>query len=76
MRVCTFLPLALAVSLAVPAGTPVLAHASPQDGKDPAKQIERFKKYLARKPHNDRALDQLVEKAVSINTLAELVSDY
>ncbi|MCP3918170.1 MAG: tetratricopeptide repeat protein [bacterium] len=47
-----------------------------QDGKDPAKQIESFKKYLARKPYNAWAFDSLVEKAVAINGLQDLVTAY
>ena len=67
----TFLPLALLALLA--AGAP----ANSQDRQaDPRRSIERFEQFLAKKPYHDWAFDKLVEAAVSINGLGDLVADY
>jgi tetratricopeptide (TPR) repeat protein len=44
--------------------------------RDPRRTIERYQSYLDRKPFNDRAFDQMVTAAVSINALDELIEGY
>lgn len=52
------------------------AIASVQDGPDPAKQVESFRRYLSRKPLHDWAFDKLIEAASSINGLQGLITEY
>lgn len=47
-----------------------------QDGTNPAKQVESYKRYLARKPYHDWAFDKLVEAAVAMNGLPTLVEEF
>jgi tetratricopeptide (TPR) repeat protein len=55
---------------------PLARGAAAQDGADPAKQIEKFERYLERKPYHDWAFDQLMEAAVKSNAVATLVTRY
>lgn len=53
------------------------AIAAPQDeGRDPAKAVESYERYLARKPYHDWAFEKLVEAAVAVNELGQLVERY
>jgi len=63
--------LALLVSSAL-----ALAPRPPQDGVDPAKQIEKFERYLERRPYHDWAFDQLMDAAVKSNAVQALVERY
>jgi tetratricopeptide (TPR) repeat protein len=66
--------LSLALALVALACPPLLA--ARQDGPDAAQQVEKYKKYLARKPYHDTAFDTLISAAVSINGLKDLVTFY
>lgn len=50
--------------------------AAAQDRGDPRSTIEKYERFLDRKPFNDRAFDQMVTAAVSINALDELIERY
>ena len=52
--------------------------AAAQDGgaRDPQATLDRYEKYLDRKPYADFAFDKLVEAAVQQNQLKELVGHY
>ncbi|MEZ6018215.1 MAG: tetratricopeptide repeat protein [Planctomycetota bacterium] len=63
--------LALSFLLLSPAGA-----APRQDGADPAKQIEKFERYLERKPYHDWAFAQLMEAAVKANAVDKLIARY
>ncbi len=67
--------LTLLLLLATAAPDRALA-AAPQEGADPAKQIEKFERYLDRKPYHDWAFEQLMEAAVKANAVQSLVSRY
>ena len=47
-----------------------------QEGTNPAKQVESYKRYLARKPYHDWAFDKLIEAAVAMNGLPDLVREF
>lgn len=55
---------------------PVESVLAAQDGPDPAKQVQSYKKYLARKPYHDWAFDKLIEAAVALNALPGLVEEF
>lgn len=44
--------------------------------KDPRRALERFQEYLEKKPYHDWAFDKLVESAVQLNQLKEVVAGY
>lgn len=67
--------LSIAVALAVLA-LPAAFAAPRQDGPDPAKQVQSYKKYLARKPYHDWAFDKLIEAAVALNGLPGMVEEF
>ena len=46
------------------------------DGPDRAKQVESYKRYLDRKPFHEFSFDKLVEAAVALNQLPDLVEFY
>jgi len=51
--------------------------AAAQDGeRDPRKAIAGFQRYLEQKPYHDWAFDQLLDDAIAVNALTDLVTDY
>ena len=76
--------LALLVPLAVSAAPAAALAAAPasgashgQDGgRDPQRAIQGYERYLERKPYHDWAFDQLVEAAIALNGLGELMERY
>lgn len=50
--------------------------AAPQDGPDPRQALERFQRYLDGKPYHGWAFEKLVESAVALNELQDVVEAY
>ncbi len=63
----------LALSLAL-LGSSTLAAQGGQ--RDPKKAIAGFQRYLETKPYHDWAFDELVDNAISVNLLSDLVGEY
>ena len=47
-----------------------------QGSRDPARALQRYKDYLARKPYHEWGFDKLVESAIALNKLKTVVEEY
>ena len=70
------LALALALAPAPPSAAAPLQAEESTERRDAQRSIDRYRDYLARKPFHDWAFDKMVEAAVQINALGDLVADY